>query len=302
MRFALHVPTLNPGPATGSLLAALRVQTAQPHAFVVIDSSSTDDSPERFRESGAAVHVIERSAFRHGGTRQRSVELAPEAEVDLFLTQDAVPAHPEAFENLLQAFADPKVGAAFGRQLPRSGAGPLEAHARLFNYPPHSRVKQAADALALGMKTFFISNSFAAYRREALLAVGGFPPDVILSEDSYVSARLLLADWKVAYRADARVHHSHAYGPLEELRRYFDVGVFHAREPWIREAFGKAEGEGGRFLRSEWDYLWRRGRRHLPGALWRNGLKFAGYRLGLVEGVLPRRLKVRISMNRGYWQ
>ena len=42
------------------------------------------------------------------------------------------------------------------------------------------------------MKTAFNSNSFAAYRRKALKDVGGFPINTILSEDMYVTAKMLL--------------------------------------------------------------------------------------------------------------
>ena len=38
-------------------------------------------------------------------------------------------------------------------------------------------------------------------------------------------------------------------------RRYFDIGVMLAREPWLLETFGKPEGEGARFVRSEPAYL-----------------------------------------------
>ncbi|BBI49658.1 hypothetical protein HORIV_20790 [Vreelandella olivaria] len=64
---------------------------------------------------------------------------------------------------------------AFGRQLPHPDASPIAAHARYFNYPDESRVVATADIPRLGIKTAFLSNSFAAYRREALSARAGFP-------------------------------------------------------------------------------------------------------------------------------
>ena len=100
----------------------------------------------------------------------------PEAEIIVFLTQDALLADPEAIERLLDAFADERVGAAYGRQLPHRDATPIGAHARLFNYPPVSQVRTLHDRGRLGIKTAFISNSFAAYRRNALLGWAAFPP------------------------------------------------------------------------------------------------------------------------------
>ncbi|BBM05676.1 hypothetical protein HAALTHF_27910n [Vreelandella aquamarina] len=87
-----------------------------------------------------------------------------------------------------------------------------------------------------------MSNSFAAYRREALLAAGGFPEGTILSEDMMAGARLLQQGWKLAYCADACVQHSHNYTLAAEFKRYFDIGVFHHREQWLLAWLGKAEG------------------------------------------------------------
>lgn len=101
------------------------------------------------------------------------------------------------------------------------------------------------------MKTAFISNSFAAYRKQAIQEVGGFPTHTILCEDMFVAARMLLNGWKVAYVSDACVYYSHNYTILQEFKRYFDIGVFHAREKWIRDSFGQAEGSGIAFVKME---------------------------------------------------
>jgi len=301
-RVALVVPTLNAGPQWRAWLAAYGRQTLKPAPALVVDSSSTDGTPELARAAGMEVVTIARSEFNHGGTRQWAIERLPaDIELVILATQDAVPADEQAFAELVAAFDDPAVGAAYGRQLPRPGAGPIEAHARLFNYPESGALKSLADAPVLGIKTAFISNSFAAYRRRALEAVGGFPRDAIVSEDTWVSARMLLAGWRVAYRAGARVFHSHAYSPWQDLQRYFDIGVFHAANPWIMQAFGAAEGEGRRFVESEIRHLLRHAPHLIPSALLRTAMKYLGYALGRREAVLPAWLKTRMSMHPGYW-
>lgn len=60
----------------------------------------------------------------------------------------------------------------------------------------------------------------------------------------FYTAKAVLSGYKVAYAAKAEVQHSHNYTPLEEFRRYFDIGVFHKDEPWIRQSIGGAGGEG----------------------------------------------------------
>ena len=116
----------------------------------------------------------------------------------VYLTQDAVLATPDSLDRLMSAFEDEDVAAAYGRQLPRLGAGPIESHARLFNYPPQSDVRDFESRHTLGIKATFLSNSFSAYRVDALREVGGFPSDVIMAEDALVTGKLLLAGWKLS--------------------------------------------------------------------------------------------------------
>ena len=301
-RVALIIPTLNAARHLDAVLPALQAQSFRPGTFLVVDSSSADDTADRFRDAGADVFVIPRAQFDHGGTRQRAVNrLPPWIEVVVFLTQDAVPAGPDTIARIVGAFADPEVGAAYGRQLPHRGAGAIEAHARLFNYPPQGYVLRPEQAMGAGIKATFCSNSFAAYRRRALDMVGGFPSGTIFGEDVTVTGRMLLSGWAKAYVAEACVHHSHHYGIGEEFRRYFDVGVMHARSPWLLERFGKAEGEGRRFVKSELHHLLRHQPLAIPSALLRTAIKLAAYHCGRSEARIPRPVKRRISLNRRYW-
>jgi len=294
------VPTLNAGAMWHEWLTRT-LPAAASFRLLVIDSSSDDETANAARQAGLEVVVIERRDFDHGGTRQRALWLLDDCDIVIFLTQDALVVGADALTRLVAAFEDPEVGAAFGRQLPHQDATPVAAHARYFNYPPRSRVVGSEDVPRLGIKTAFLSNSFAAYRREALLEAGGFPEGTILSEDMMAGARLLQQGWKLAYCADACVQHSHNYTLAAEFKRYFDIGVFHHREQWLLAWLGKAEGEGKRFVLSEIRYLWRHAPWRLPEAAIRTLLKYAGYRLGKAEARLPLALKRRLSMHHGYW-
>lgn len=135
-----------------------------------------------------------------------------------------------------------------------------------------------------------------------MVSVGGFPADVIFGEDMCVAARMILAGWKIAYRPDAQVYHSHDYGMWQEFRRYFDIGVMLAREPWLLDTFGKPEGEGARFVRSETAYLLRHAPLLVPSAWWRTLLKLAGFRIGKAEPVFPAWLRRRLGIVYGSGQ
>jgi rhamnosyltransferase len=112
---------------------------------------------------------------------------------------------------------------------------------------------------------------------------------------------LLMAGWKIAYVADACVFHSHSYSWMQELRRYFDIGVMHNREKWMLEQFGGASGEGKRFVLSELNYLVRKDPARIPSALARTWLKFFGYRAGRLEKKISPRLKKHLSLNSNFW-
>ncbi len=301
-RVVLLVPTCNPGPLWQVFLQALKTQTLQPDRCIVIDSESTDGAPEAAQAAGHTVQRIARADFNHGTTRQRAIDqFAADADLVVLLTQDAVLAEPTALQQLLAAFDDPTVAAAFGRQLPHANATHVAAHARLFNYPATSHTRCLGDAPAFGIKTCFLSNSFAAYRVSALREAGGFPTNVILGEDMHLAARLLKGGHTIAYQALATVYHSHNYALLAEFRRYFDTGVFHAQHHWLTQDFGGAGSEGIRFLRSEMAYLLKHAPWQLPEAVCRTALKALGYRLGLAHAALPQRMVIGLSMHKGYW-
>ena len=298
---ALVLPTFNAGTDFPLWLSRLNEQDSRPDRLVLVDSASTDQTVAHARDFGFEVISIPQHEFSHGGTRQMCVEHLSNSDLIVFLTQDAVLASDQALSRLLRRFDDPQVGAVYGRQLPRLSAGAIEAHARLFNYPEESSIRTIDDIPRLGLKTSFISNSFAAWRRRALREVGGFPTHTIQNEDTHAAARMILAGWKVAYAADACVYHSHAFTWRQEFQRYFDIGVFHGRDPWIREKFGTAGGEGYRFVRSELTYLRHHQPSAIPSAVIRTVLKLLGYKIGNHERLLPLGVKKAFSSNRRFW-
>lgn len=280
MKFTVCIPTLNARDRWFDFSAALKSQAARPNEVIIIDSESEDGTAELAEDDGFRVVRIARQNFRHGATRQLAVEMTAGSEVLVYLTQDALLASQDTISTLLRAFENSEVGAAYGRQLPRKEAGPIETHARLFNYSPVSELHSASSIPTLGFKTIFFSNSFGAYRRSALQAVGGFPLDVNFGEDTVVTAKLVLKGWKIAYVAEAEVFHSHDYTWRQEFERYKYVGELHAEHAWMLREFGGASGEGLRFMTSEIALVAKQAPWKLPSVMLRSGAKFLGYKIG----------------------
>lgn len=301
MNFSVVIPTYNGGKTWEQCAQSIVSQTIKPLSVLVIDSSSKDNTVTIAKEHNFDVVVISPSEFNHGGTRNLALKYIKDAEFIIYLTQDAILASNESFFGILNYFQDPSIAAVCGRQIPHDDANPIAIHARKFNYPSVSQIKKRSDIPMLGIKAAFMSNSFAAYRRSIFDFVGRFPNNVILGEDMYVAAKMILSDSSIAYAADAVVKHSHNYSPWQEFKRYFDTGVMHASQHWIIDSFGGASGEGKKFILSELKFLLQFSPSTIPRAFVTNFCKFMGYKIGLNYKKLPWRLCVCFSMYKSFW-
>ena len=283
-KVAIVIPTCNAGREFVRLLAEIAQQSLPIAYKLVIDSSSMDGTVDVARKYGWQVRCIPRAEFSHGGTRQMAVELLPkDIEIVVFLTQDVRLPDRYSLEKLLGAFADDReaqVAAAYGRQLPHEGASIYAAVDREFNYPAVSRIKSMADSRELGIKTTFLSDSFAAYRVQDLLKIGGFPK-INICEDMYVAGRLLLAGKRIAYVAEATARHSHEPKLKDMWCRYREMGRFQKENPWIGESFGSAGGEGRRLVRYQLGRVYQeKGIAGVLKILAFDIVKFTAYKLG----------------------
>ena len=287
-KVAIVIPTCNAGREFANLLAEIARQSLPIACKLVIDSASTDGTADVARRHGWQVRSIPKAEFSHGGTRQMAVELLPhDIEIVVFLTQDVRLPDRYSLEKLVGAFADNQdndqeahVAAAYGRQIPHEGASIYAAVDREFNYPAVSRIKSMADSRELGIKTTFLSDSFAAYRVQDLVAIGGFPK-INICEDMYVAGKLLLAGKHIAYVAEAEARHSHEPNIEDMWHRYREMGRFHRENPWIRESFGSAGGEGMKLVRYQAGRVYKeKGIAGVMKILALDIVKFAAYKLG----------------------
>jgi glycosyltransferase involved in cell wall biosynthesis len=276
------VPTYNASKYLPSLLTQLESQTVKDYELIVIDSSSRDDTVDIAQSHRANVITIPKSEFDHGGTRTLAATKA-KGDILVYLTQDVLPYNEYTIENIAAPFADDeKIGAVFGRQLPYPRASVFAEHLRQFNYPDTSYTRILDDKKKYGIRTAFLSNSFAAYRKSALKEIGYFKSGLPFGEDACAGAKILLKKHKIAYVAEAMVLHSHNYTVWQDLKRYFDMGTFHRTENWLLREFGRAEGEGIRYAKSEVRFLLRKRKPYLlPEFVLRTLMKYLGYKVGV---------------------
>jgi rhamnosyltransferase len=299
IKVSVIIPTFNAEKYIQNILENIN---SQDYEVIIIDSGSTDNTLNIVSNYQCKIIQIKKSEFNHGGTRNIAAKLS-KGDIVVFLTQDAVPVDRSAIEKLIEPIIkNDYIGMVYGRQLPHQNAKLMGSFARIFNYPNKSCIKNLKDVEKLGIKTVFCSNSFSAYKKSIFEEVGMFPNHVILSEDTYVAAKMILAGYSIAYVAEAMVYHSHDYTILEEFKRYFDIGVFYGRENWILKNFSSAEGEGLKFVKEQAKFLLKNYAIHLyPELIIRNIAKYIGYRMGLNEKKIPLELKRKLSMHKGYW-
>lgn len=280
LRYGLVIPTKNAGDSWEKVLAGIKSQVGIDVRVLIVDSGSTDATNEITRISGFELIEISPESFGHGTTRQMAIDRL-DCDVVFLLTQDAILATPHSLLQLAQAFQDPRVAVAYGRQLPLPGAKVSSRILRDFNYPMQSAKRSFEDRHQLGIRCAFNSNSFAAYRVSALKAVGGFDSQIPVGEDVMACAALLQAGHQCAYVAHSLVLHSHDYSFKEEFRRYQLIGRMHRMRRELIATFGRAEREGWRLLKREIRLTLRMAPLRLPGALLRILYRYAGYRAGL---------------------
>ena len=87
MKCGLIIPTLNAGANFQKLLEQIDSQTL-PIKKLIVDSDSTDGTPELAKKFGFDVLTVQRKNFNHGATRQLALEKLLPLDVIIFITQD----------------------------------------------------------------------------------------------------------------------------------------------------------------------------------------------------------------------
>ena len=297
------IPTYHPGNEFSKLIDRLMKQTCPIHQIIIMnteeafwDSKWNEDYP--FLE----VHHIQKSEFDHGGTRKKAAEIS-EADIMIFMTQDALPADRNLVQNLTDALlADEQIGAAYARQLPNSECSFVERYTRSFNYPETSCVKTKADLPKYGVKTYFCSNVCAAYKKEIFEKLGGFVERTIFNEDMILAGTMIKQGGKIAYCAKAKVIHSHNYSAFQQFHRNFDLAVSQTMYP---EVFGgiRSESEGIKLVKKSLSYCIKIGKPWLMiQVVTQSAGKLLGYKMGQRYRSLPMWLILRCTMSPSFWR
>jgi cellulose synthase/poly-beta-1,6-N-acetylglucosamine synthase-like glycosyltransferase len=253
-------PSTSAGPTVGVLIAAynespvlaetlrgLLAQTDPPEVIVVADDGSDDDTARMLAaEFGDTHEALRLLALPHRGKAAalNAALLAVDTDVIVTMDADTLP-EPGAIGALRQAFAaDPALVVAGGVLKPVCGPTIHNRVLQWFQSYEYLRNFVARYAWMRVNSLLLISGAFAGFRREAVLAVGGFDTDCLV-EDYELIHRIQRRSrddglgWRVQIVGHA-VARTDAPGTvrdfLHQRRRWF--GGFLQTQYWNRDMTG----------------------------------------------------------------
>ena len=215
--------TKNSEKTIGSCLRAVFEQEFQSFEVILIDSGSIDRTLDIVSRYPVVLEKIKPYDFNHGHTRNLGAEMAT-GEFLVFLSADAEPANNQWLTHLLAPFECKNVAAAYGRQLPRENANPVETAFLNLTYPARERSHTKNDAVRnTPQNTVLLSDVCSAIRRE-IWDKCKFNEEIVMSEDQDIARKILAMGYRIIYQANAKVYHSHEYTLTDVFRRYVDSG------------------------------------------------------------------------------
>lgn len=169
--------------------------------IIVIDDGSTDRTravAQALSDEGLADRVLS-VAIRGGKSAAINLAIEYAAGEFVIITDADTTFDRYAFKAVLAKFRDPDVGAVSGNLYARNADASVvsgyQAVEYLVSIALGRRITNMIDTL------FIVSGAFGAFRRRALIAIGGYDAEV--GEDADLTTRLRRAGWRIGFAPNA---------------------------------------------------------------------------------------------------
>ncbi|MET9472382.1 bifunctional polysaccharide deacetylase/glycosyltransferase family 2 protein [Streptomyces sp. NPDC002922] len=237
------VPAYNEKECIANTLNSLAAST-HPIEIVVVDDGSTDGTAEIAESLGLPnVRVIRqpnagKPAALNNGVRHARYDIVVMMDGDTVFEPDTV-------QRLVQPFGDPEVGAVAGNAKVGNRTTMIGAWQHIEYVMGFNLDRRMYDLLRC-MPT--IPGAIGAFRRDAVLGVGGMSEDT-LAEDTDITIALHRAGWRVVYAEHARAwtEAPASLGQLWRQRYRWSYGTMQAL--WKHRKSVTDRGPSGRFGR-----------------------------------------------------
>jgi glycogen(starch) synthase len=208
-RFSIIVCTDGRPAALANTLRCLTYLNG-PAFEVCVVRGPTEDGVGQVLESWAGTIKVARNPERNlSASRNLGIAMAS-GDIIAFVDDDGLP-EPEWLNDLASAFEDPKVGGAGGIVMDHTGTQPqyLYASANRLGNTDWQRTTPAHEYnFPLSFEFPYIQGTNSAFRRQALLSVGGFDEEFeFYLDETDLCCRLIDAGWLIRQLPNAVVHH-----------------------------------------------------------------------------------------------
>ena len=193
--FSVVIPAHNEARVIGKSLAAIGWADWDDVEVIVVDDGSTDGTAEI--AAAFPVRVIRQPRTGKAGALNAGIAAAS-GEIIVVVDADTV-LSPGFLTAMAPHFADPAVGAVAGNVKVgnrRSLLARLQALEYLISLNLDRRAQAQLNIISV------VPGAAGAFRRAALLRVGGYPTDTLV-EDADLTVTLLSAGWRIPYEAAA---------------------------------------------------------------------------------------------------
>ncbi|MBC7271954.1 MAG: glycosyltransferase [Streptomyces sp.] len=241
------VPAYNEKECIANTLQSL-ARSTHPIEIIVVDDGSTDGTAQLARDAAADLGMLNVRVIRqeNAGKPAALNNGVRNAAHDIVVMMDGDTVfEPDTVRQLVQPFADPGVGAVAGNAKVGNRNTVIGAWQHIEYVMGFNLDRRMYDLLRC-MPT--IPGAIGAFRREAVLGVGGMSEDT-LAEDTDITIAMHRAGWRVVYQEHARAW-TEAPGSLKQLwsQRYrWSYGTMQAL--WKHRKSLTDKGPSGRFGR-----------------------------------------------------
>lgn len=224
IRASIIIRTYNERTHIAKLMYGIWAQTEKSYEIVVVDSGSTDGTPEIAAKLGATIVHIPKAEFSFGRSLNYGCRAA-RGEFLVIVSAHCYPVHNHWLSDLLEPFADPTIGLVYGKQ--RGCETSKFSEHQIFRawFPDTDEIPQ---------DHCFCNNANAAVRRSEWQQ-RPYDEDLTGLEDLNWAKQAAIAGLKVAYKATATVVHVHDESWAQVRNRYYrEALAFAVIEPKAR--------------------------------------------------------------------
>lgn len=239
MKIDVICPLYNAEQYIGKLDRSLRTQKkVKIDKIRYVLTESTDQTEQYLKKHKRYYSKIKKENFSHSLSREEEA-LKSNADILVFITQDVVIEDELFLYHLTKDIGNNHIAATYARQI--SKYNNIEKYTRENNYPNQDRTVSKKDIEKLGLKTFFFSDAAGAISTKVFKEVKGYDhKELPISEDMYITYKIIMKDYCVKYCSDAICYHSHQFTLKQIYDRYKLTGKFFKQNKYL-DQYGTTE-------------------------------------------------------------